>query len=264
VNDTNDASPVVERPSSANTTPAIIGAVVAVVVMIGVVWALVAMRDSPETPSTAGAPAATQPAEPSAQATPPASPAAAGDCVWAPADMPGTKEVGTPPTDPPDSGTATMVVTTNQGVIEVSMDRAKAPCTVASFTHLASKGYFDKTVCHRLTTEGIYVLQCGDPAGNGTGGPGYQFADENLQAQADGVYERGVVAMANAGPGTNGSQFFFNYKDGQLAPNYTSFGVVTKGMDVLDKIAAAGHDGSGGPGDGRPKNPVEIQTVTVS
>jgi peptidyl-prolyl cis-trans isomerase B (cyclophilin B) len=138
---------------------------------------------------------------------------------------------------------------TTQGVITVRMLTDKAPCTTFSFRFLASQGYYNQTHCHRLTTQGIYVLQCGDPTGTGSGGPGYEFNDENL---AGATYPAGTVAMANAGPNTNGSQFFFTWKDTTLAPDYTPFGTVIGGMDVLQKIAAAGDDSQNGPGDGYP------------
>ena len=127
---------------------------------------------------------------------------------------------------------------------------AQAPCTTFSFRFLASRGYFNKTHCHRLTTQGIFVLQCGDPTGTGAGGPGYEFNDENL---AGATYPAGTVAMANAGPNTNGSQFFFTWQNTTLAPAYTPFGTVIGGMDVLQKIAAAGDDSQNGPGDGYPQ-----------
>jgi peptidyl-prolyl cis-trans isomerase B (cyclophilin B) len=138
---------------------------------------------------------------------------------------------------------------TTQGVITVKMLTTAAPCTTYSFRFLASRGYYNRTHCHRLTTEGIYVLQCGDPTGTGSGGPGYEFNDENL---AGATYPAGTVAMANAGPNTNGSQFFFTWKDTTLAPDYTPFGTVIRGMKVLQKIAAAGDDQQNGPGDGYP------------
>jgi peptidyl-prolyl cis-trans isomerase B (cyclophilin B) len=138
---------------------------------------------------------------------------------------------------------------TTQGVITVRMLTAQAPCTTFSFRFLASQGYYNRTHCHRLTTEGIYVLQCGDPTGTGSGGPGYEFNDENLTGA---TYPAGTVAMANAGPNTNGSQFFFTWKDTTLAPAYTPFGTVIGGMRVLQKIAAAGDDSQNGPGDGYP------------
>jgi peptidyl-prolyl cis-trans isomerase B (cyclophilin B) len=138
---------------------------------------------------------------------------------------------------------------TTQGIITVKMLTTAAPCTTWSFRFLASRGYYNVTHCHRLTTQGIYVLQCGDPTGTGSGGPGYEFNDENL---AGATYPAGTVAMANAGPNTNGSQFFFVWKNTTLQPAYTPFGTVIGGMKVLQKIAAAGDDQQNGPGDGYP------------
>jgi len=149
---------------------------------------------------------------------------------------------------------------TTQGVITVKMLTAAAPCTTFSFRFLASRDFYNLTHCHRLTTEGIYVLQCGDPTGTGSGAPGYQFNDENL---AGATYPAGTVAMANAGPNTNGSQFFFTWKDTTLSPNYTPFGVVTGGMNVLQKIAAAGDDSQNGPGDGYPHRFTEFLYVQI-
>ncbi|MCW6009776.1 peptidylprolyl isomerase [Micromonospora sp. CPCC 205371] len=158
------------------------------------------------------------------------------------------------------TGTATMRITTNLGAITIAMDRAATPCTVASFQHLAAKRFFDGTRCHRLVTEGLSILQCGDPVGDGTGRPDYQFADENLTGAR---YTRGVVAMANAGPGTNGSQFFIVFKDGQLDPLYTPFGTVTAGMEIVDQVAAGGHDNSIAGGGGLPKTVITFQGLTV-
>jgi peptidyl-prolyl cis-trans isomerase B (cyclophilin B) len=171
------------------------------------------------------------------------------------------KAVGMPDfANAPRTGTATMRITTNLGAITIAMDRAATPCTVASFQHLAAKHYFDGTRCHRLVTEGLSILQCGDPVGDGTGRPDYRFADENL---AGARYTRGVVAMANAGAGTNGSQFFIVFKDGQLDPAYTPFGTVTAGMEVVDKVAAGGHDNSIAGGGGLPKTTITFQGLTV-
>jgi peptidyl-prolyl cis-trans isomerase B (cyclophilin B) len=153
---------------------------------------------------------------------------------------------------------------TTQGVITVRMLTTEAPCTTFSFRFLASAGYYNQTHCHRLTVQGIYVLQCGDPTGTGSGGPGYQFNDENL---AGATYPAGTVAMANAGPNTNGSQFFFVWKDTTLQPDYTPFGTVIGGMNVLQKIAAAGDDSQNGPGDGYPHLYTEflyVQIIPVS
>jgi peptidyl-prolyl cis-trans isomerase B (cyclophilin B) len=181
-------------------------------------------------------------------------------CAYSPGGT-AAKSVGTPPTRATQLGTPTATLTTNQGVIVIKLDPAKAPCTVNSFVYLAAQKYFDATPCHRLTTAGIFVLQCGDPTGTGSGGPGYEFGDENLTGA---MYPAGTVAMANAGPGTNGSQFFLVYQDTTLAPNYTPFGTITSGLAVIQKIAAAGSDNSNGPGDGKPMTPVQIKSVTVA
>jgi peptidyl-prolyl cis-trans isomerase B (cyclophilin B) len=188
-------------------------------------------------------------------------PAGTKSCSYRPSSDPASRPVGAPDKHAPNTGTYTATMVTNRGSIVLKLDAAKAPCTVNSFVYLASKKYFDATPCHRLTTAGIFVLQCGDPTGTGGGGPGYEFADENL---AGAVYPAGTVAMANAGPGTNGSQFFLVYKNTTLAPNYTPFGTITSGLDVLAKVAAAGDDDSHGPGDGKPKLAVEISGVTTT
>ncbi|KDN86776.1 peptidylprolyl isomerase [Kitasatospora cheerisanensis] len=148
---------------------------------------------------------------------------------------------------------------TSAGKVTFSLEAAKAPHTVNSFVFLAGEHFWDNTKCHRLTTDGIFVLQCGDPTGTGTGGPGYEIPDENLTGA---TYPAGTVAMANAGPNTNGSQFFLVYKDTQLPPNYTPFGKITGGLDVLQKIAGAGVQGGGS--DGAPATPVEIKAITAA
>ena len=156
----------------------------------------------------------------------------------------------------PFSKRATIV--TNSGTIVMEL-LPTAPCTENSFAFLASNKFYDGTPCHRLlNAPGFTALQCGDPTGSGSSGPGYQFADESL---AGATYPRGSVAMANAGPGTNGSQFFFVFKDSQFAPNYTPFGRVVSGMEVIDAIAAAGT--SNGQSDGAPKNPVSLTSVKI-
>ncbi|MFF9104246.1 peptidylprolyl isomerase [Streptomyces rubrogriseus] len=143
-----------------------------------------------------------------------------------------------------ESAKYTMKLATTCGDIDIALKAKAAPHTVNSFDFLAGKGYFDHTKCHRLTTEGIYVLQCGDPTAQGNGGPGYNIPDENLKDKSlkDNVYPAGTVAMANTGqPDSGGSQFFLVYQDSQLPPSYTPFGTVSKeGMAVLKKIAAAG------------------------
>lgn len=169
----------------------------------------------------------------------------------------------------PDKATAAgktfqAVITTNCGDITLALDGAKAPQTVASFVALAKGGYWADSPCHRLTTSGIYVLQCGDPLGGTGPGPGYTFGIEN--APADGAYPKGTIAMARTSdPNSNGGQFFLVYKDTALPTEgggYSIFGTVTAGMDIVEKIAAAGV--SGGAGDGAPAAPISILKVAVT
>ncbi|MGO1384223.1 MAG: peptidylprolyl isomerase [Arachnia sp.] len=150
------------------------------------------------------------------------------------------KPVDPPPTtDVNNAGAATAVLSLTAGDVEITLDREAAPCTVNSFESLATQGYFDDTACHRLTDTGIFVLQCGDPTGTGMGGPGYSFADETDDSM---TYPPGTVAMANAGPDTNGSQFFLVWDDSSvLDPDYTVFGTMDQaGLDVVAGIAAQG------------------------
>ena len=141
-------------------------------------------------------------------------------------------------TDVKNAGTATATMQLTAGDVEITLDRAAAPCTVNSFESLAQQGYFDDTECHRLTDTGIFVLQCGDPSATGKGGPGYSFADETNDSMS---YPAGTVAMANAGPDTNGSQFFLVWADTDLPPDYTVFGTMDQaGLDVVAGIAAQG------------------------
>lgn len=136
----------------------------------------------------------------------------------------------------------TLTLTTNCGPIVISLLGSKAPITVTSIATLANAGYYNKSLCHRLTTEGIFVLQCGDPTASGSGSPtGWQgYVDENLPKVGAKNYPAGTVAMANSGPKTNGSQFFLVYQDTQLGPNYTIWGKITKGLDLVQKIGAVG------------------------
>lgn len=177
-----------------------------------------------------------------------------GPCGYmATPDDPPARPVSLPP-DPkhtPDKGIVKVLVATNQGPMLLSLDRAKAPCTVQSFLHLAKSRFYDFTTCHRLTLyPTLKVLQCGDPSGTGEGGPGYSYKDElptglpNWPTDPTGVskvYARGTVAMANAGPNTNGSQFFLVFGDSRLRPDYTIFGSVDRlGLATLDRVAAGG------------------------
>ena len=136
----------------------------------------------------------------------------------------------------------TLTLTTNCGPIVISLLGSKAPITVTSIAALANAGYYNKSLCHRLTTEGIFVLQCGDPTASGSGSPtGWKgYIDENLPKVGAKNYPAGTVAMANSGPKTNGSQFFLVYQDTQLGPDYTIWGKITKGLDLVQKIGAVG------------------------
>ena len=169
-----------------------------------------------------------------------------------------------PPASAAEGRDWTSTLTTSAGDLTLTLDGAAAPQAVASFVSLAESGYFDGTSCHRLTTSGIYVLQCGDPTGTGTGGPGYSFGPvEN--PPSDGVYPAGTVAMARQGGNAEsmGSQFFLVYEDSTIpsdaAGGYTVFGTITSGLDVVQAVADAGtQDGSG---DGSPATPVTIEGV---
>ncbi|KQU34652.1 MULTISPECIES: peptidylprolyl isomerase [unclassified Rhodococcus (in: high G+C Gram-positive bacteria)] len=190
----------------------------------------------------------------------------AGGTAAKPANAPQTENV--PTTD--DNVSVSM--DTSQGPIGLSLDATKAPCTVNSFASLAGQNYYDATPCHRLTTaDSLKVLQCGDPTGAGTGGPGYQYAnefptdqyaDDPAALQSPVLYPRGTIAMANAGADTNGSQFFLVFGDSQLPPNYTVFGTIDEtGLATLDKIAAAGVEG--GAQDGAPALATTLNTVRL-
>lgn len=169
----------------------------------------------------------------------------------------------TAPGDNVPSGTVPVTFSTIAGDINLELDADRAPCTVNAITSLIKQGYYDDTVCHRLTTDGIYVLQCGDPTGSGSGGPGFSFKDEYPVGSGDKPkYSAGTIAMANAGPHTNGSQFFLNYEDSPLPPNYTLFGKMTpESLQVVRDIAKNG-TATGAP-DGPPAKDVRILKATV-
>ncbi|MFI1196603.1 peptidylprolyl isomerase [Micromonospora sp. NPDC020750] len=185
------------------------------------------------------------------------------------------KDVGLPQGQQANTGVQTLTMDTNLGPITAKVDRAASPCTAASFTHLASKNFFDNSKCHRLVTEGIQVLQCGDPSAtgkgwretDGTGGPAYKLTEENLPTDKRPAYPKGVIAMANSGqPGSTGSQFFIVYGDSQLDPNYTVLGTITGGMDIVEAVAKAGDDKAFAKqaGGGHPKKEVVIKKLTMS
>ena len=255
-------------------------AIAAVVVVVGGVlaWAVLnrgtdatdtASPDQTAIPSETAAPDASPEPDSSPEPEPTASPdptdTAQPDPDCAPAPEPRPDDLSWP--EAPEANLTpdtayTMTLATNCGDIVIDTLPTEAPATVASMAFLTEEGYFDLTACHRLTTEGIFVLQCGDPAGNGTGGPGYSIPDENLPDEGAANYPAGTVAMANAGPGTGGSQFFIVYEDTTLPSGYTIWGTVAKGLDVVTGIAAAGVEGGGT--DGPPAQRVVIEKATLT
>ena len=158
----------------------------------------------------------------------------------------------------------TFTLTTNCGEIQIEADGINAPLTVISMSYLANKGFFDNSPCHRVTNQNIFVLQCGDPSGTGSGGPAYTAPDENLPKGTGNIYPAGSVAMANSGPNTNGSQFFIIYEDNsKLGPDYTLWGRVVKGLDIVKAVAALGSDNSNPYGGGVPNQPISIEKASA-
>ena len=172
------------------------------------------------------------------------------------------RDVEAPDAEAPAEGTVPATITTNFGDIGLTLDAAATPCTVNSFVSLAEQGFYDDTPCPRIgDQEGFGILQCGDPTGTGAGGAGYSFADE---LTGDETYPAGTLAMANAGPDTNGSQFFLVFRDSQFPPSYTVFGTIDEaGLETIDAIAAEGNDGAHPAGGGAPNKAVTIEKVTV-
>jgi peptidyl-prolyl cis-trans isomerase B (cyclophilin B) len=190
---------------------------------------------------------------------------------------PSTTEPASKPVRPPRTGRVptnpAMVsasMSTSVGNIGLQLHNGQAPCTVNNFASLAQQGYFDDTTCHRLRS-GPSALYCGDPTATGNGGPGYRFPNEyptnqfrlsDPALQTPVRYPRGTLAMANAGPGTNGSQFFMVIEDSALPPQFTVFGTIdATGLATLDKVAAAGVNG--GSHDGKPARDVRIDSIRL-
>ncbi len=151
----------------------------------------------------------------------------------------------------------TAVLNTSEGPIRIALNDDQTPVTVNNFVSLARKGFYDGTIFHRVIDG--FMIQGGDPKGDGTGGPGYRFADEDFE----GEYTRGTVAMANAGPDTNGSQFFIMHEDYDLPKNYVIFGYVAEGMETVDAIATAPVKRSPSGENSSPVTPVKVETVEI-
>jgi peptidyl-prolyl cis-trans isomerase B (cyclophilin B) len=249
----------------------VLAAALSVLVVVGGVWLLLVKVGGNDNAAAAPSASATPTATPSAAATPAHPPrTSSGPCKYTETTQtltnPNAKDVGLPddPKPTPAKGTVPVTVKTNQGTMVFTLDRAKAPCAVQSFLFLAGKKFFDNTPCPRVSSkakDGLGILQCGDPTGTGQGGPTYQFKEENLKT-AD--YSVGVLAMANGGAGTTGSQFFIIHEDAKgLGKNYSVIGKVTTGLDIVQKVAKAGNDGSNQAGGGKPKLPITIESVQL-
>ena len=186
-------------------------------------------------------------------------------CTYKKTTEPASKKVNLPADGKTKaSGTSKVSLDTSIGDLQLTLNSALAPCTVKNFLSLVGQKFYDNTKCHRLTVgEGLQVLQCGDPTGGGSGGPGYSFADEVYPTLK---YGRGVLAMANSGANTNGSQFFIVYGDASgLGPKYTAFGTIGEpSLKLIDKVAEAGVTPQQAPTDGTPITPVEIKTATAA
>jgi peptidyl-prolyl cis-trans isomerase B (cyclophilin B) len=245
-----------------------VSAIIAVLV-VGVGFAATAIAgvwnsSKPSAAASSPSPSATS-AAPSASATPSPSSTPAmvdGKCVYTPSGT-AARKVSLPPAAPDTKASYVATVKTNRGNIVIDLLNSKAPCTVNSFVALSSQGFYNKTPCPRLSnSSGLYILQCGDPTGTTSGGPGYEFASENLTGA---TYPAGTLAMANGGPGTNGSQFFLVFQNTSLPPQYTPFGRVVSGLNILQNV---GKRGFGPPlnsyGGGAPKEKVEIDSVTIT
>lgn len=204
---------------------------------------------------------------PSASLSPSASPTPTtalvnGKCVYTPGGT-AAKKVSLPPAKPDTKASYQATLATNRGNVVIDLLNSQAPCTVNSFVSLAGQGFYNKTPCPRLSnSSGLFILQCGDPTGTGSGGPGYEFASENLTGA---TYPAGTLAMANSGTAdSNGSQFFLVFQNTSLAPSYTPFGHVVSGLNILQNV---GKRGFGPPlnqaGGGTPKEKVEIESVTI-
>lgn len=247
---------------------------VAIVCVLGLAGGLTAVFASGAAPTASTKPKTTASASPSASASAAAAAEPASHCTYTTSGAaPAAKKVSLPPTTPNGKASYTATINTNRGPIDIKLLNSKATCAVNSFVHLAKADFWNDTQCHRVSDSGgLYMLQCGDPTAKasqalscssttlGTGGPGYEFADENLTGA---TYKAGTVAMANSGANTNGSQFFLVFKDTSLSPNYTPFGTITAGLDILQNVAKAGTSCTFSAGGGVPKEKVVINSVTI-
>jgi peptidyl-prolyl cis-trans isomerase B (cyclophilin B) len=236
----------------------VIGTVIGTLVILGIVITTVVMltNDNKKTTDAAASPSdsGTTSASPSSSAKP-------GECAYNAEDAsnPNQKDVGKPTANAPITGTENVKMVTSRGEIDIQLNRALAPCSVHSWDYLISKKFYDNTPCHRLVNSGIFVLQCGDPSGTGSGGATNKYAEENV-AKAN--YAEGVVAMAKtSAPATTGTQFFIIWKDSTTLPKeYSVVGKVTKGLDIVKQVAAGGLAAD----QTAPKLAIKITSITVA
>ena len=228
------------------------------VAVLACLGTLAACGSEDETDTATDTPTSASPSESSSSGA--FTPAAEGECAYPSDGNPAVEGIEAPPADPTVEGEITVDITTSAGDLVATLDADRTPCTVGSFVSLVEQGYFDGTECHRLTTSGIFVLQCGDPTATGTGGPGYTIPDE---LTGDETYPAGTLAMAKTPyPDSGGSQFFMVYEDTPLPAEYTVFGTIDKaGIEVLREVAAEGT--ATGAGDGPPATPVVLEAVSA-
>lgn len=246
-------------------TIGILVTVVTVVVVVGAALLLTGVLGGDEDTGTAADGTSPVPTTSSPAATTNAD--GTVSCTYSPDESgnPNLTDVGTPP-DPeatPTEGTVTLRMATDQGDLALTLDRSTAPCATASFVYLTEQGFYDGSPCHRLVNQDAFgVLQCGDPTGEGSGGPTYKYAEE---VTPETTYPRGTIAMAKtSAPNTTGSQFFLCFVDTQLPPEYTVVGTIDEaGLQVLETVAAGGIEGVGPQGDGAPAIPVTIESMSV-
>ena len=253
-----------------------VGAGLAVLCVLGLAAILTTAVSGGGSPAAAKKPGAAASASPSASATTSVATAAepAAHCTYTPSSAGTVLKASLPAATPDYKAAYTASINTNLGAITISLLNSKATCTVNSFVHLASTGFWNNTQCHRISDSGgLYMLQCGDPTAKaadklscssatlGTGGPGYVFADENLTGA---TYQAGTVAMANSGANTNGSQFFLVFKNTSLPTSYTPFATITSGLGILQNVAKAGTSCTMPAGGGVPSEKVVINSVSIN
>jgi peptidyl-prolyl cis-trans isomerase B (cyclophilin B) len=271
-----------KRWKRARISFAVVGACLVIALIVGLSTSLIGggKTAAPTKPKAKASVSASASVAPTTSASAAAVTEPAQHCTYTSATDGAVVNAGLPTASPDFKAAYTASINTNLGAIKIDLLNSKATCTVNSFVHLATANFWNNSQCHRLSTDGgLYMLQCGDPTAKaaqklsctsatiGTGGPGYAYASENLgTAAASGsvIYKAGTVAMANHGGATNGSQFFLVFKDTTLSPDYTPFGTITSGLNILQNVAKAGTTCTYSAGGGVPKEKVIIDSVGIT